>query len=103
MSLPSLQLGVPVNKLLSSGGRDSAEAAGRDLPVCFGNDLVVTHGHQEEGFSYYQVSLRDVIRACAHKCCQFPKGKIKVIMLYFALIYCTGTRREGLKFIKSHT
>ena len=47
-----LQLGVPVNKLLPTGGRDSAEAAGRDLPVGFGNGLVVTHGHQKEEFGY---------------------------------------------------
>ena len=34
-------------------GRDSAEAAGRDLPVGFGNGLVVTHGHQEHIFGYH--------------------------------------------------
>ena len=33
-------------------GRDSAEAAGCDLPVTFGNGLVVTHSHQEHIFGY---------------------------------------------------
>ena len=45
-------------------GRDSAEAAGCDLPDGFGDNLVVTHGRQEEEFGYYKVSLRDTIRAC---------------------------------------
>ena len=30
------------------------------------DDLVVDHGHQDQEFGYYQVSLRDVNRACAH-------------------------------------
>ena len=33
-------------------GRDSAEAAGCDLPDGFGDNLVVTHGHQDQGFGY---------------------------------------------------
>ena len=59
-------------------GRDSAEVTGCDLPGGLGNGLVVTHGHQEEGFGYYKVSLRDVNRVCAHKFRQcFPKRKNK--------------------------
>ena len=54
----------PCYKLLSSGGRDSAEAAGCGLPDGFGDNLVVTHGHQDQYFSYYQASLHDVNRAC---------------------------------------
>ena len=46
------QPGVPVNKLLSAGGRDSVEAAGRDLPDGLGDSLVVTHGHQKEEFGH---------------------------------------------------
>ena len=42
----------PCYKLLSSGGRGSAEAAGCDLPDGFGDNLVVTHGHQDQGFGY---------------------------------------------------
>ena len=63
MSVPSLQLGVPVNKLLSSGG-GIAEAAGCGFPDSFGDHLVVTHGHQEEEFGYNEVSLCKVNRAC---------------------------------------
>ena len=33
-------------------GRDSAKAAGCDLPDGFGDNLVVTHGHQDQGFGY---------------------------------------------------
>ena len=68
-------------------GRDSAEAAGCDLPDGFGDNLVVTHGHQEHIFGYYKVSFRDVNRACALKYYrQFipKKGKINVSH-YFCL------------------
>ena len=34
------------------------------MPDSFGDNLVVTHGHQDQYFGYYQVSLRDVNRAC---------------------------------------
>ena len=43
-----LQLGVPVNKLLPTGGRDSDEVAGCSFPDGFGNGLVVIQDHQEE-------------------------------------------------------
>ena len=47
----SLQLGVLLQTSVLRG-RDSAEAAGCDLPDGFGDNLVVTHGHQEQGFGY---------------------------------------------------
>ena len=47
-----LQLGVPVNKLLPTGGRDSVEVAGCGFPDGFGDRLVVTHGHQKKKFGH---------------------------------------------------
>ena len=47
-----LQLGVPVNKLLPTGGRDSDEVAGCSFPDGLGNGLVVVHDHQEEEFGH---------------------------------------------------
>ena len=47
-----LQLGVPVNKLLPTGGRDSVEVAGCGFPDGFGDRLVVSQDHQKK-FGYY--------------------------------------------------
>ena len=47
-----LQLGVPVNKLLPTGGRDSVKVAGCHFPDGFDDSLVVFHDHQEEEFGY---------------------------------------------------
>ena len=61
------------------------------------DNLVVDHGHQDQEFGYYQVSLRDVNRACAHNYrLKSPERKNKSYRALFALIYCTGTRRENL-------
>ena len=51
--LPCLQLGVPVIKLLPTGGRDSVEVAGCGFLDGLGDSLVVIHDHQEEEFGYY--------------------------------------------------
>ena len=59
------------------------------MPDSLGDNLVVDHGHQEERFGYYQVSLRDVNRACVltnFVNAFLKRKKIKVIMLYFVLI-----------------
>ena len=70
-------------------GRDSAKAAGCGLPDSFGDNLVVTHGHQDQYFGYYQVSLRDVNRACALTIFvnAFQKGKNKYLVIFFAFCY----------------
>ena len=47
-----LQLGVPVNELLPTGGRDSVKVAGCHFPDGFDDSLVVFHDHQEEEFGY---------------------------------------------------
>ena len=46
--LPCLQLGVPVIKLLPTGGRDSVEVAGCRFPVDFDDWLVVIPDHQKK-------------------------------------------------------
>ena len=87
----SHQHGRPVTNFGPPGGGALLRLQVVTCLTALADDLVVDHGHQDQNFGYYQVSLRDVNRACAHNCRQsFPKGKIKVIMLYFGLIYCTG-------------
>ena len=85
----------PCYKLLSSGGRGSAEAAGRDLPHGFGDDLVVDHGHQDQVFGYYQVFLHDVNRACVLTIIvnAFLKRKNKYLVLF--LPFCYNAQDEG--------
>ena len=43
-----LQLSVPVNKLLPTGGRDSVKVAGCHFPDDSDDRLVVIHGHQKK-------------------------------------------------------
>ena len=43
-----LQFGVPVNKLLPTGGRDSVKVAGCRFPDDIDDRLVVFHDHQKK-------------------------------------------------------
>ena len=57
--------------------------------------LVVVHGHQEQNFGYYQVSLRDVNRACELTIFvnAFLKRKNKYLILF--LPFCYNAQGEG--------
>ena len=82
-----LQLGVPVNKLLPTGGWDSVKVAGCRSPDGIDDKLVVFHGRQKEEFGYYiNVSLRDINRArgLTYVVNAFPMAKINVIVPYSA-------------------
>ena len=59
------------------------------------DDLVVDHGHQDQIFGYYQVSLRDVNRACALTIIvnAFLKRKNKCLVLF--LPFCYNAQDEG--------
>ena len=63
--LPSLQLGVPVTNFCPPGGGALPRLQVVTCLTALADDLVVDHGHQDQVFGYYQVSLRDVNRACA--------------------------------------
>ena len=61
-----LQLGVPVTNFCPPGGGALPRLQVVTCLTALADDLVVDHGHQEQGLGYYQVSLHDVNRACAH-------------------------------------
>ena len=79
-----LQLGVPVTNFCPPGGGALPRLQVVTCLTALAGDLVVDHGHQEQNFGYYQVSLRDVNRACAHNFRQcFPKKEKINISSYF--------------------
>ena len=100
----SLQLRRPCYKLLSSSRRGSAEAAGCELPDSLWQ---MTWWWTRATRTRTSATIKSPSTMLTERVLTifvniFQKGKIKVIVLYFGLIYCTGTRREGLTyFIKS--
>ena len=71
-----LQLGRPVTNFCPPGGGALPRLQVVTCLTALAGDLVVDHGHQDQEFGYYQVSLCNVNRACAHNYRpNFPKGK----------------------------
>ena len=62
--ISGLQLGVPVTNFCPPGGGTLPRLQVVACLTALAGDLVVDHGHQEQNFGYYQVSLHDINRAC---------------------------------------
>ena len=76
VSFRDFSSGVPVTNFCPPGKGASPRLQVVTCLTALADDLVVDHGHQDKEFGYYQVSLRDVNRACAHNYRpNFPKGK----------------------------
>ena len=89
-----LQRGRPVTNFCPPGGGALPRLQVVTCLTALADDLVVDHGHQEQNFGYYQVSLRDVNRACAHNYRpNFPKRKNKYLVLF--LPFCYNAQGEG--------
>ena len=56
----------PVTNFCPPGGRALPKLQVVTCLTALADDLAVDHGHQDQEFGYYQVSLCDVNRACAH-------------------------------------
>ena len=66
-------------------------------------DLVVNQGHQDQNFGYYQVSLRDVNRACALTIFvnAFLKRKNKYLVLFLPFVIMHRTKEGKTIFLNS--
>ena len=98
-----LQLGVPVTNFCPPGGGALPRLQVVTCLTALADDLVVDHGHQDQEFGYYQVSLRDVNRACALTILinALPKRKNKNLVLFLPFVIMHRTKEGETCFIKS--
>ena len=91
-----LQRGRPVTNFCPPGGGALPRLQVVTCLTALAGDLVVDHGHQDQVFGYYQVSLHDVNRACARNYRpNLPKRKNKCLVLFLPL--CYNAQGEGGK------